>query len=147
AIESQWQVIRDGTTFRLQLAWEGTQGLQSRRRAQNAQREKNGRKTLPEVIEDIGTDIESARQAWCALGVLGRRRRRGCGAIFCKEIAYEPPRLPGMILVAASQPNALEAWKESLKAYRDFRQSPRGRIHEKAIDTRSGPRTIRVRGR
>jgi len=147
AIESQQQVIRDGTTFRLQLAWEGTQGLQSRRRAQNAQREKDGRKTLPEVVEDIGSDIESALRAWCAFGGLGARSRRGCGAVFCKEIAYEPPRLPGKILVAASQPNALEAWKESVKAYRDFRQSPRGRIHQKAIDTRSGPRTIRVPGR
>jgi CRISPR-associated protein Cmr1 len=147
AIENHQWIMKEGVAFRLQLTWETVEGLQSRRRAQNAQRKKDGRQVLPEIVEDIGPDIESALQAWCAFGGLGARSRRGCGAVFCKEMAYELPRLPAKILVASPQPNALEAWKESVKAYRDFRQLPRGRKHEKTINTMSGPRTIQVPGR
>lgn len=147
AIENQQQVVKEGAAFRLQLVWEDVEALQSRRRAQNAQRKRDHRPILPDSVEDISADIAAALQAWCTFGGLGARSRRGCGAVFCKEIASELPHLPGTILVAVPQSNALEAWKESVKAYRDFRQSPRGRKHQKTINTRNGSKTIQVPGR
>jgi|SRR5579875_337139 len=143
AIESGRQVAREGPVFRLQLAWDDAQGLQSRRRGQNAQRKKEHRAVLPEVVQDIGLDIIEALRAWCTFGGLGARSRRGCGAVFCQELASALPHLPGSIYLAPPQSNAVAAWKESVKAYRNFRQSPRGKKHQKVI----GPKTVRVPGR
>jgi CRISPR-associated protein Cmr1 len=55
--------------------------------------------------------------------------------------------LPARIFVGPAQSSAIEAWKKSLEAYREFRQSPRGKVHQKTIQTRNGPKTIRVPGR
>jgi CRISPR-associated protein Cmr1 len=147
AIENQQQVVKEGSAFRVRLDWAGAEHLQSQRRAQNVQRKRDRRSILPDTIEDIGVDIAAALQAWCTFGGLGARSRRGCGAVFCSEIASELPDLPGRVLVALPQSSALEAWKESVKAYRDFRQSPRGRRHQKTINTKNGARTIQVPGR
>lgn len=147
AIENQRQVAKEGSNFRMQLSWESTTELQRRRSAQNAQRKKDGRSLLPPAVEDIGVDITVALQAWCTLGGIGARTRRGCGAIFCKELATQLPKLPCTVLIASPQRSALEAWQGAVKAYRDFRQSPRGRKHQKTIGTRNGPKTIQVPGR
>lgn len=147
AIENQQQVAKEGSAFRIQLAWESAAGLQAQRNAQNVQRKRDGRSLLPSAIEDIGFDIATAFRAWCTFGGLGARTRRGCGAIFCKEVTSELVDLPDRVLIASPQSSALDAWKEAVKAYRDFRQSPRGRKHQKVISTKAGSKTIQVPGR
>lgn len=144
AVENGQQVMKEGGTFRLQLACAHRAELENRRKAQNKRRRVDGKQRLPDTIDDIEPDITAAFRAWCAFGGIGARTRRGCGAIFCRDVPSEPPALDATMLVAAPRSNALEAWKESLKAYRDFRQSPRGRLHPKTL--RSG-RTVRVPGR
>ncbi len=143
AVENRQQVVKEGVAFRLEVTWHDVDGLQSLRRVQNACRKRNGEPLLPDTIEDIGADITLALEAWCAFGGLGARTRRGCGAVFCEMLATRLPPFPGTILVGQSQTNALAAWKESVKAYRDFRQSPRGRKHQKTI----GFKTVTVPGR
>ena len=125
AVENQQQVVKEGVSWRLHLSWDGAAGLAARRQAQNAHLKKNRRAPLPDTIEDITADLDSAFKAWCAFGGLGARTRRGCGAVHCASIAPELPDLFGKVLVGRPQSNALEAWKEAVKAYRDFRQSPR----------------------
>jgi CRISPR-associated protein Cmr1 len=147
AIENQQQVVKEGVSWRLHLSWDGAAGLETRRRAQNAHRRKDRKPPLADTIEDITADLDSAFKAWCAFGGLGARTRRGCGAVHCTSIAPELPDLLGKVLVGRPQSNALEAWKEAVKVYRDFRQSPRGRKHGKTINTKNGPRTIQVPGR
>jgi len=144
AVENEQQVVKEGGAFRLQLAWGNRAELENRRKAQNARRRADREPRLPDTVDDIEPDIAAALQAWCAFGGIGARTRRGCGAIFCRDVTSEPPALNATILVAAPRPSALEAWKETLKAYRDFRQSPRGRLHPKTL--RSG-KTVRVPGR
>ena len=144
AVENEQQVMKEGGAFRLQLAWANRAELENRRKAQNARRRADGKPRLPDTVDDIEPDITAALRAWCAFGGIGARTRRGCGAIFCRDFTSELPALDATILVAAPRSNALEAWKESLKAYRDFRQSPRGRLHPKTL--RSG-KTVRVPGR
>lgn len=144
AVENKQQVMEEGVAFRLQLAWENRTELENRRKAQNARRRADGKPRLPDTVDDIELDITAALQAWCAFGGLGARTRRGCGAMFCRDFASDLPALDGTILVAAPCDDALAAWKESLKAYRDFRQSPRGRLHPKTL--KSG-KTVRVPGR
>lgn len=144
AIENKQQVMKEGGVFRLQLTWSNRAELENRRKAQNSRRRADSKPRLPDIVDDIEPDITAALRAWCAFGGIGARTRRGCGAIFCRDFPSELPALDGAILVAAPRSSALEAWKESLKAYRDFRQSPRGRLHQKTL--RLG-NTIRVPGR
>lgn len=144
AVENEQLVMKEGGAFRLQLACANRAELENRRKAQNARRRADGKPRLPDTVDDIEPDITAALRAWCAFGGIGARTRRGCGAIFCRDFTSELPGLDATILVAAPRPSALEAWKETLKAYRDFRQSPRGRLHPKTL--RSG-KTVRVPGR
>ncbi|HTW51370.1 MAG TPA: type III-B CRISPR module RAMP protein Cmr1 [Stellaceae bacterium] len=144
AVENEQQVMKEGGAFRLQLTWPDRAELENRRKAQNARRKADSKQRLPDTVDDIELDIIAAFRAWCAFGGIGARTRRGCGAIFCRDFTSELPALDGAILVAAPRSSALEAWKKSLKAYRDFRQSPRGRLHQKTL--RSG-KTRRVPGR
>src|SRR5439155_3502684 len=89
-------------------------------------------------------EVESAFKAWVAFGGLGARTRRGCGAVHCETTASELPQLPAKVFIGTPKSNAIEAWKEAVKAYRDFRQSPRGRRHDKTINTMKGPKLIQV---
>lgn len=147
AIENKQQVAKEGISFRLHLSWDNVTGLKVRRHAQNTQRKKDNKRALPDAIKDIAPDVESSFKAWATFGGLGARTRRGCGAIHCEAAASILPPLPAKILVGAPKSDALEAWKEAVKAYHDFRQSPRGKKHPKTIDTKSGPKTISVPGR
>lgn len=144
AIDSQHQVAREGLRFRLSLSWDGPAALRVRRKAQNIQRERQKRPRLPDSIEDIGDDIGSSLQAWLALGGLGARTRRGCGAVHCQELAGNLPELPAKVLVGTPRTNAVDAWLGAVGVYRDFRQTPRGEWHQKTL--RSG-RTVNVPGR
>lgn len=144
AVENRQEVIKEGGEFRIQLEWADVLELRRRREGQNALRRRDGKPLLSSQIDDIGGDIAAAIQAWCAFGGLGSRTRRGCGALWCRELGAKLPEVDGTILLAAPRTNAIDAWKEALKTYRDFRQSPRGRVHPKIIG--SG-RTIKVPGR
>lgn len=135
AIENQQQVVQKGTTFRLRVAWQGEEELKSRRKAQNEQRKRDRQPALPALIEDIGTDIDIALRAWCAFGGLGSRSRRGCGAIFCEELAANVSQIPGRLFIGDSQSSGIEAWKVALNAYRNFRQSFRGKMHPKILQS------------
>lgn len=147
AIENQQRIVKEGAFFRLQLSWEAVAALQVRRSFQNNQRKKDRKPLLPSTVDDIGPDIIKALQAWSTLGGLGARTRRGCGAIFCKDSEAELLDMPFTIMLGPPKPGALEAWKEAVKVYRDFRQSPRGKKHQKTINTKNGPKTIQVPGR
>jgi CRISPR-associated protein Cmr1 len=144
AVENQQKVMKEGGSFRLQLAWANRMELENRRKAQNARRRANGKPQLPDTVDDIEPDITAALRAWCAFGGIGARTRRGCGAIFCRDLTSELPGLDATILVASPRSSALEAWRITLEAYRDFRQSPRGRLHQKTL--KSG-KTVTVPGR
>jgi CRISPR-associated protein Cmr1 len=144
AIENKQSVVKEGIVFCVRMSWEKEEGLKARRRAQNEQRRRNRRPTLPESVEDISDDVGAALKAWCSFGGLGARTRRGCGAVFCNELTSSVPDLPGEVITGGPESNAMDAWKAAVQIYRDFRQSPRGRRHPKTL--RSG-RTVNVPGR
>jgi len=122
AVENEQQVMKEGGAFQLQLAWANRAEIENRRKAQNARRRSDGKPRLPDTVDDIEPDVTAALRAWCAFGGIGARTRRGCGAIFCRDFTSQLPALDATILVEAPRSNALEAWKVSLKAYRDFRE-------------------------
>lgn len=145
AVENRQQVVREEATFRVQIAWQREEELNSRRNAQNEQRKRDKKETLPNAIEDISCDIAAAFEAWCAYGGLGSRTRRGCGSLFCREVTRGLPKLPGRVFLASPESNnALEAWKAAVRVYREFRQSFRGKKHRKIL--KSG-KTANVPGR
>jgi CRISPR-associated protein Cmr1 len=93
--------------------------------------------------ESIWPEIERAVWAWVNFGGLGARTRRGCGAIYCQDLA--PPSVEGLAewfkrFVPASTPtrrwstishpplvrnepqDPLTVWNRLIKLYRFFRQ-------------------------
>lgn len=144
AIENKQQVAKDGLRFRLFLGWDEPELLRMRRKAQNIQRKRDKKPLLPDVIEDIADEIDVSLRAWIAFGGLGARTRRGCGAVHCQVLVGDLPALPAKVLIGPPKSDALEAWKETVNVYREFRQTPRGEKHQKTL--RNG-RTVRVPGR
>jgi CRISPR-associated protein Cmr1 len=93
-------------------------------------------------------DVEAALWAWTNFGGLGARTRRGCGALWCKELApkdLDPQSLKewmtnGLGSAAASQArefptvgktilvktagDAEKAWKQAIELLQTFRQGP-----------------------
>jgi CRISPR-associated protein Cmr1 len=120
-------------------------------------------------------DVETAVWAWVNFGGLGARTRRGCGALFCKELAPKDasdlerwfkdgafkvggavrdwPTMPDVLLVGELEQAPIDAWKEVIGFLQKFRQGEElGR--NKGSDNRPGrsrwpePETIRrVTGR
>jgi CRISPR-associated protein Cmr1 len=95
---------------------------------------------------ELGEDVETAVWAWINFGGLGARTRRGCGSLFCEELAPKDirdlesqfrkapfksgdaardwPTIPRSVL-AGNQPEApLEAWKKAIGLLQEFRQGP-----------------------
>ncbi|MBM3215927.1 type III-B CRISPR module RAMP protein Cmr1 [Candidatus Poribacteria bacterium] len=92
--------------------------------------------------ESLRQDVETAVWAWVNFGGLGARTRRGCGALFCKELAPAnanglgdwvkqripnaspvrdwPTLLSAMRIAANAEP--LAAWARAVGLMRDFRQ-------------------------
>ncbi|MDR1649708.1 MAG: type III-B CRISPR module RAMP protein Cmr1 [Synergistaceae bacterium] len=93
-------------------------------------------------------DILCAVWAWSSFGGIGARTRRGCGALFCKELSPEKavpdsiarwwkgkigeyelqlgaerdwPTL-SRILTGSAQRDSMEAWQESIRPMQNFRQ-------------------------
>lgn len=52
----------------------------------NRKREQKNQPLLPE-IQNLQEEIETAVWAWVNFGGIGARTRRGCGALFCDELA------------------------------------------------------------
>jgi CRISPR-associated protein Cmr1 len=144
SIENGHPVAAEGITFDLLVHTPAEEELNRRRAAQNDQRKKAKKDPLPPTISPIGQDIDSALRAWLTFGGLGGRTRRGCGALHSAALTGNLPTIPGRLFVGPPQGSALEAWKQALQAYRDFRQTPRGRIHAKTL--KSG-KTAQVPGR
>lgn len=145
AVDKKQKVAKEGIEFRLQISWDNPKGLEIRRAAQNEQRRKDRKKPLPSVIKDISDEIQGAISGWLAFGGLGARTRRGGGSVFCRELGQTKlPSIPGKVLLGPSLPNAIEAWKFSVAAYQEFRQTPRGKKHSKTIQN---GRTVQVPGR
>jgi CRISPR-associated protein Cmr1 len=144
SIENGHKVAREGIQFDLVLHIAPADELTRRRAAQNARRKKAGKELLRTSITPIGPEIENALGAWLAFGGLGGRTRRGCGAVHSKRYAESLPAIPGKVFVGPPQRTAVEAWRQALQAYRDFRQTPRGQLHAKTF--KSG-KTGQVPGR
>lgn len=150
AVENNQQVCEPGIRFGLRLRCDSPTLLRTRRKAQNEARKAAKKTPLAAEIVEIGPEIEAAVLAWCKYGGLGARTRRGAGAIRMVEPAETTGLLPpvdGKVFTGRHSQNALEAWKESVRVYQEFRQSPRGARHPKIIKTRDGSKTISVPGR
>jgi CRISPR-associated protein Cmr1 len=150
AIENENELLADGLNFHLKIRWPTAATLQSMRAAQNQRREKARRHPLPPQVREIAPDIEAAMWAWGKFGGLGARTRRGVGAIHCEPLPAPGslrPSLDARIFLGAGRESAIEAWQESIRVFREFRQTPRGKNHKKTIQTRKGPRSIDVPGR
>lgn len=147
SIENNHFVAKEGARFCLTVQSTSDGDLCRRRTAQNEQRKKAKKGALPESISSIATEVYEAVVAWVAFGGIGGRTRRGCGAIRCQGMVESIPQVPARIFVGSAQKTAIAAWEESLIAYRDFRQTPRGKIHQKMIQTGNGKKIISVPGR
>lgn len=92
---------------------------------------------------DFAKQVEPAIWAWLNFGGVGCRTRRGCGTIYCKELApkdrddlkaawlrhmpelfpqREWPTLAEAVLVAPVQPDAITAWDCVIGKFKHFRQ-------------------------
>lgn len=95
------------------------------------------------VPESFRNDVETAVCAWVNFGGLGARTRRGCGSLYCKELAPKDqndivqcfgklfhlpsapqkwPILPKQLLIGKFSTEALDAWKISVQVLQQFRQ-------------------------
>jgi len=99
----------------------------------------------PEAIQqDIEQDVETAVWAWVNFGGLGARTRRGCGALFCKELAPKElndlqrwfrtgsvnglgsvrdwPIMPSSVLIGSKPEAPIDAWKKVIELLQEFRR-------------------------
>lgn len=139
AIENGRQVAKEGIRFSLRLEVESESVLNRRRAVENAERRRKRQPLLPETIAPIWPDLELAMRLWASIGGVGARTRRGCGAIDCRQIPFDPKSLPARVFVGRKEPNPLAAWKAALLTYREFRQTPRGKRHLKQTKRGSYP--------
>ena len=88
-------------------------------------------------------EVETALRAWVNFGGIGARTRRGCGALYCKELALRNaeevrdhfrwgaacPGWPvlGEAWVSNIQRGPVEAWEHVIGLMREFRQGTFGR--------------------
>lgn len=80
-------LLRKGLKFQVSLNWLTVTKLNQQRNAVNRQLAKENQPQLPNEVADIADDLEIAAWAWGNFGGLGGRTRRGCGSIWCKELA------------------------------------------------------------
>lgn len=139
AKQNEAPLCREGLRFNVQMHWPGPALLQELRDRENVRRRRNRMPTLPESVEDITCDVRVSLWAWLRFGGIGGRTRRGCGAL--RTIRAEP-RLQETGMQASGirvffgescNNDALLAWRKAVGVYRDFRQSFRGRRHDKSL--------------
>lgn len=138
-------------SFNLTISWSNHLSLQKIRDQENAELKKLGKSPKPAKIEDITSDIKAALLAWVNFGGIGARTRRGCGALYCKELALSRDddfkKFPFRIFFNKSSKSAdpLDVWYKSIEPLRKFRQDFRGPEHQKRLPNRPNP--IMARGR
>lgn len=147
SIENGHRVVRQGVRFELTLHIPNEEELNRRRTVQNSLRAKADKPLLPPFIRPISEDVNASVRAWLAYGGIGGRTRRGCGAVHSDFLQNQLPHIPGGIYVGPQVASPMTAWQAALQVYRDFRQLPRGQMHNKTIRTAQGPKTITVPGR
>lgn len=102
---------------------------------------------------DLAVELEAAIWAWVNFGGIGARTRRGCGTLFCEQLAppnadgiaawfkekldrygiveSSPPKdwptLPSKLLFQPKPADPLSAWASSISPLREFRQGKIGR--------------------
>ena len=143
AVEGKQNIVREGMKFTLSVIWPDVEELMQRRKAQNRIWDKK----LPIDIVDLTPDIDDMLAAWLTFGGLGARTRRGCGAVHCNnQDLIDLSKLAVGVRIFLGPPNldANMAWFHSVLAYRDFRQTPRGKKHPKLLNPN---KTIHVPGR
>jgi len=99
--------------------------------------------------KEYETDVQCAVWAWVNFGGLGARTRKGCGALFCKELAPQNaqtfgtwlkeglqkykvisspvedlPHVSRKVFFGQGERASLAAWSKGLSAIKDFRQRP-----------------------
>ena len=146
AREKNSDIIREGFSFSLKVRWPKHKKLQQMRDKENEVLKHQNKPMKGESIEDIGTDIDEALRAWVNFGGIGARTRRGCGALFCEQLAPKSvadlKRYSFTILNKSGPKDPLDAWVQSVRVIKDFRQSFRGPKHKKQITTRNGIKII-----
>ncbi len=150
AVENKHQLLAEGLCFKLELRWANTERLRAMRAQQNRRRLQARQPLLPQDIQDTTPDIDAALWAWLTFGGLGARTRRGAGSIHSDELSSpgtKTPTIAARIFVGPNAKTPIDAWRQAVEVYRNFRQTPRGKKHKKTIQTRNGPRTIEVPGR
>jgi CRISPR-associated protein Cmr1 len=130
AKQSEKDLCAEGFSFQLRIRWPKHAELQRRRRKENEQRRRQNQKLLPEKIEDITADVDTALSAWINFGGLGARTRRGCGALHSTDPRVLPAmeiihHFPGARLLLGATSSELESWADAVEVYREFRQRQR----------------------
>jgi len=144
SIENELPVAREGIQFGLELRLPSETELRVLRQAQNDRRKKANKDPLPPVIPSPLDEIRACVRAWVRFGGIGGRTRRGCGALFSTDIdaSTVPTDANFQLYLGPRTANAVDAWGEAVRVYRDFRQSPRGKPHKKKIPSRPDPITV-----
>lgn len=144
AIENKLYVTKEGLEFEITFKIASEEELKRCRDAQNKRRSKAKLSILDKSIVPIEDDVIKALSAWLNFGGIGGRTRRGCGAVYCENFEVDFSALPARTFLGPAKDSAIDAWRSALEAYRSFRQTPRGRLHDKVL--RNG-RTVKVPGR
>lgn len=151
AKENNSDIIREGFSFSLKVRWLSLDKLQQIRERENEQLAYLHKPIKEKFIDDIGPDVVEALRAWINFGGIGGRTRRGCGALFCEQLAPKSTedlkKYTFTILHKSGVKDSLGAWAQSVNAIKDFRQSFRGPKHKKQIHTKRGITTIPAFGR
>ncbi len=139
AKEKEVDICKEDFTFVLKIRWLQPNKLQLIREKVNADLIHNKKTPLPETIQDIGPDVEAALKAWINFGGIGARTRRGCGALFCKKLAFNSLENLGcdfpFTILCSTEPfaNTIVAWSKSIGTIRNFRQLRSGGPHTKNV--------------
>lgn len=100
-------------------------------------------------LKEHEVDVQCAVWAWVNFGGLGARTRKGCGALFCRELAPQNaetfgtwlkenmkrygvtsspvedlPHVSRKVLFGPKERSSLAAWNQGLSVIKDFRQRP-----------------------
>lgn len=121
--------------------------------------------------ESLREEVETSVWAWINFGGLGARTRRGCGALYCQELAARDssslrdwfraaagvspeqmriwPTIPDQFLIHSKADESVNVWNELIKFYRNFRQgeglgrNPKGNQNRPGRSRYPEPETIR----
>ena len=140
-------LLREGLKFRVGLNWLTVTKLNQQRDAVNQQLAKENQPQLPSEVADIADELEVAVWAWVNFGGLGGRTRRGCGSLWCKELAPKSvteidewfraatqrfttptsstplwPCLGGQLLYNERARKPVDAWLQVMATFKNFRQ-------------------------